>query len=100
MLAKYLLSGLSTSGRRWIYLGAVGLDHRAPIRLLLIAGVHHVHGALEPEQSARECERASPLPRARLGGQTADALDLVVVGLRDGGGRLVAPRRATGLVLG
>src|SRR6266508_6937160 len=75
------------------------LDHRAPVRLLLIGDLDHVDLALEPDQLAGERERASPLPRAGLGRQARPAFPLVVEGLRHRRIRLVTPRRADALVL-
>ena len=80
-------------------LGAPRLDHRAPVRLLLVRDLDHVDLALEPEQRAGERERAAPLARAGLGREARAALLLVVVRLRDGGVRLVAAGRADALVL-
>src|ERR671934_360823 len=80
-------------------LRAPRLDHRAPVRLLLVRDLDHVDLALEPDQPARERERAPPLARAGLGREARAAFLLVVEGLRDRRVRLVAPRRADALVL-
>src|SRR5207247_7557696 len=68
-------------------------------RLLLVRDLDHVDLALEADQLAGERERAPPLARAGLGRQARAPFLLVVERLRDGGVRLVAPRRADALVL-
>src|SRR5712692_1583265 len=99
MLGEDGAAGLRVLGRTRHDLRAPGLDHRAATRFLLVRDLDHVDLALEPDQPARERERASPLPRARLGRQPCTPFLLVVVRLRNGGVRLVAPRRAGPLVL-
>src|SRR5581483_10362644 len=86
-------------GRAGDDLGAPGVDHRAPARLLLVGDPDHVDLALEADQPARERERAPPLPGARLGREASPPLLLVVVRLRDRGVRLVAAGRADAFVL-
>ena len=80
-------------------LAAPGADHRAPVRLLVVGGAHHVDLALEAEQLAGECQRRAPLAGAGLGGEPRDALLAVVEGLRHRRVRLVAARGADALVL-
>src|SRR6478609_3840092 len=80
-------------------LRAPELDHRAPERLLVVRDANHVDLALEPDQLARERKRTPPLAGASLRREARTALLLVVVRLRDGGVRLVAPWRADALVL-
>src|SRR5207253_5816011 len=92
-------AGLRVLGWARHDLGAPSLDHRAPVRLLLVRDLDHVDLALEPDQLAGERERAPPLARAGLGGKARAAFLLVVDGLRDLRVRLVAPRRADAFVL-
>src|SRR5207244_335522 len=80
-------------------LRAPGLDHRAPVRLLLVRDPDHVDLALEPDQPAGERERAPPLPGTGLRRQARAPCLLVVVRLRDRRVRLVAAGRADALVL-
>ena len=61
---------------------APGLDHRAPEGLLVVGDADHEHLALQPEQPAGERQRRAPLPGAGLGRELAQALPLVVEGLR------------------
>ena len=75
------------------------LDQPAAVRLLVVRGADHPDVDLEPEDPARERQRGAPLARSRLGREPRDALLLVVVGLRDGGVRLVRARRRDALVL-
>ena len=72
---------------------APGLHHRPPVGLLVVADPDHEHLALEVEQPAGERQRGAPLAGAGLGGELADPLALVVVGLGDGGVRLVRAGR-------
>src|ERR671935_2002717 len=99
MLGEDGASGLRVLGRARHDLRTPGLDHRAPVRLLLVRDLDHVDLAFEPDQLARERERASPLARAGLGREARAAFLLVVERLRDRRVRLVAPRRADALVL-
>ena len=55
-----------------------------------MANFDHVDGAIEAKESAGKGERGSPLARAGFGGEVLGAGFAVVVGLRDGGVRLVA----------
>src|SRR5205807_7796250 len=91
-------AGLGVARRARDDLRAPGLDHRAPVRLLLVRDLDHVDLALEPNQLARERERAPPLARAGLGREPRAPFLLVVEGLRDRRVWLVAPRRADALV--
>src|SRR5450631_1751826 len=70
--------------------GAIGLHHEPPIRLLLVAYLDHVDGAIEAKESAGKGEGGSPLACAGLGGEMLGAGFAIVVGLGDGGVRLVA----------
>src|SRR5437763_12328216 len=83
MLAQHLATRLRAVRGAGEHFGAIGLDHGAPVGLLLVAGLDHVDGALEPEQRAGERQRAAPLASAGLRRQSADAFGLVVVGLSD-----------------
>ena len=47
--------------------GAPGLDHRAPVGLLVVADADHEDLALEPEHAAGERQRRAPLARPGLG---------------------------------
>ena len=78
---------------------APGLHHRPAVGLLVVADADHEHLALEVEQLAGERQRRAPLAGAGLGGELAHALALVVVGLRDGGVRLVRAGGRDALVL-
>src|SRR5919201_3022851 len=99
MLGEDGLSGLRVLRGARHDLRAPRLDHRAPVRLLLVRDLDHVDLALEPDQPAGERERASPLPGAGLGREAGAAFLLVVVRLRHRGVRLVASGRADSLVL-
>ena len=85
--------------RAWYALGAPGLHHYAPVRLLVVARPHHVDRALHAEQARGERERASPLAGARLRCEAGHSLLHVVVSLGDGGVGLVASGRAVALPL-
>src|SRR5436853_3543562 len=98
MLLEDRAAGLRLVRRAGHDLRAPGLDHRAPVRLLLVRDLDHVDLALEPDQLAGERQRAPPLPGAGLGREPRAPFLLVVEGLRDGRVRLVAPRRADALV--
>src|SRR3954464_12871972 len=99
MLGKHRTTGLRVLGRARDDLRAPRLDHRAPARLLVVRDPDHVDLALEPDQPAREGERAAPLAGAGLGREARPPLALVVERLRDRGVRLVAAGRAYALVL-
>jgi hypothetical protein len=75
------------------------LDHRAAVRLLLVADLDHVDVALEAEEVTGLRDGGAPLAGAGLGGDALHALLLVVEGLRDGGVELVAAARRDALVL-
>ena len=75
------------------------LDQPAPVRLLVVRDLDHVHVDLEPEDPAGERERRAPLARAGLRREARDALLLVVVRLRDRRVRLVRAGRRDALVL-
>src|SRR5215210_105943 len=78
---------------------APSLDQRAPEGLLLVRDLDHVDLALEPEERAGEGKRAAPLAGTGLRRQARAALLGVVVRLRHGRIRLVAPGRADAFVL-
>src|SRR5881397_2726599 len=99
MLGEHRATGLRVLGRARDDLRAPRLDHRAPARLLLVRDLDHVDLALEPDQLARERERAPPLARAGLGREPRPPFFLVVERLRDGGVRFVAPGWTDALVL-
>ena len=86
-------------GRRGDHPGAPCLHHRAAPRLLLVGGRDHIDLALQAEEGRGHGEGAAPLTGARLGRQPPHALRLVVIGLGDGGVRLVGPRRRHAFVL-
>ncbi len=79
--------------------GPVCLHHHAAVRLLVVAGPHHVNLDFDAEHSPGVSESTAPLAGASLGGDATDALFLVVEGLRDRGVGLVAAGRAAALVL-
>ncbi len=99
ILLQRLAAGVGEVRRRGVDGGAPGLHEQAAIGLLLVADLHHVDRALHAIETAGEGERAAPLAGAGLGGDALDARELVVVGLRDGGVRLVAAGRAEAFVL-
>src|SRR5204863_414017 len=99
MIREDRAAGLRLVGRARHDLRAPRLDHRAPCGLLLVGNANHVDLALEPDQPARERERATPLAGARLGGKARASFLLVVEGLRDRRVGLMAPRRADPFVL-
>ena len=74
--------------------GAVGLHHDAPVRLLVVADLHHVHHALEPHETARARQRAAPLTGPRFGRESLHPLLFVDVRLDERGIQLVAADRA------
>src|SRR3954454_11738082 len=90
---------LGAVARRAVHARAPRLHHRAPVRLLVVAGADHEDLALEPEQRAGERERRAPLPRAGLGTELLDAGLGVLVGLRHRGVRLVRAGRGYAFVL-
>ncbi len=75
-----------------------GFHHRAAIGLLIVADFHHVDFALEVEERAGKAEGGAPLAGAGLGGEALYPFLLVVIGLRDGGVRLVGAGRADAFV--
>src|SRR5918994_6858709 len=90
MLFEYVAPGLCEIRRARMDLGAVGLHHDAPVRLLVVADAHHVDRALEAHDPARESQGGAPLAGTGLCDEAPHALLAVVVRLRDGGVRLVA----------
>ncbi len=80
------------------HLGPKGLHEHPPVGLLLVAHPHHIDPDVDSEESARHCQRAAPLPGARLRGQLRDPLGLVVVSLGHGGIGLVTTDRASALI--
>jgi hypothetical protein len=53
MLFEYVAPGLREIRRARMDLGAVGLHHDAPVRLVVVADAHHVDRALDPHAKAR-----------------------------------------------
>src|SRR5215208_2808195 len=98
MFLEDVAPGLCQVGRARVDLGPVGLHHYAPVGLLVVADAHHVDRALEAHDPAGESEGGAPLACAGLGGEASDALLAVVVGLGDGGVRLVATSGGDALV--
>ena len=92
-------AGLGELGGAAMDRAAPGLDHRPPVRLLVIGDPDHEHLAFEAEELARERQRGAPLPGAGLGGELAHALLLVVEGLGHRGVRLVRAGGRDPLVL-
>src|SRR5438094_9128574 len=99
MLLQNRAPGLGVLGRARHDLRTPRLNHRPPVRLLLVRDLDHVHLALETDQPACERERSAPLAGAGLGRKTSPPYLLVVEGLRDCRVRLVASRRAHAFVL-
>src|SRR5215211_1715359 len=99
MLLEDVPTRLRQIRRARVDLGAVGLHHDAPVGLLVVADAHHVDRALQAQDPAGEGQGGAPLARAGLGGEAPHALLAVVVGLRDGGVRLVAAGGGDTLVL-
>src|SRR6266481_8271015 len=81
------------------YLGAPRFHHRAAIRLLLVADTYHVHANLDAKHLTGHRERTTPLTRAGLSCKTAYSGKIVVVGLRNGGIRLMRTGRAHAFIL-
>jgi len=57
------------------------LHHRATVGLLVIAHLTMYTSQGDIEKVAGKGQGRAPLPRARLGGDLVDTLDLVVIGL-------------------
>ncbi len=79
--------------------GAPELHHALAVRLLVEGDLDHVDGALEAEHLAGKGDGRAPLAGAGLGGDALGPGDLVVVGLGDGGVRLVRAGRRAPFVL-
>ncbi len=77
----------------------VDLHHRAAVRLRAVRRGDLPDLAVDAVLRGGERQRRAPLPGAGLRGQLADALLVVVVGLRHGRVRLVRAGRADALVL-
>ena len=92
-------AGLGEVRRARVHGGTPDLHHRLEVGLLVVAGPDLPHLALDAVLRSRERQRRAPLARAGLGGDLADPVGGVVVGLRHRGVRLVRPRRADALVL-
>ena len=75
------------------------LHHQSPAGFEIVAGPHHVDFDANPHEGPGHRQRAAPLTGAGLGGQPGDSFSFVVVGLGDGGIRLVTSHRADALVL-
>ena len=91
-------AGLGAIGGRGKDFAAVGVDKDAPIRLLVVAHLHHVDRAFHVQHGAGKGQRRAPLAGSGFGSQPAHALGLVVEGLGDGGVGLVGTGRRDGLV--
>ena len=94
MLCQDTTTGFGHIGRAGKYLGAPGLHHRATIRFLLVADLHHVDADVDTELTSGKSERASPLTGTGFGDQTVNACHFVVIGLGNGGVRFVRTCRA------
>jgi hypothetical protein len=79
--------------------GAPGLHHRAAERLLLVADLDHEDAHRQAEHLAGVGDRRTPLAGAGFGGQLLGPGQLVVVGLRHGGVRLVRTGRRDAFIL-
>ncbi len=77
----------------------VGLHDDAPVGLLLVGDLHHVHMALQLEEVAGHRQRRAPLAGPRLGGEAGRPLFLRIVRLRHRRVRLVRSGRRDPLVL-
>ena len=77
---------------------AVSLHQRAAVGLLIVRDSDHEDFNFKAEMRARERERRAPLAGPRLGRKLLHPFRLVVVGLRDGGVRLVAAGRTDAFV--
>ena len=69
--------------------GAVGPHDLPPERLLLVADLHHVDLAVQPQVGTGHGEGSTPLAGAGLSGDALEALVLGVVSLGDGAVQLV-----------
>jgi hypothetical protein len=92
-------AGFGGLGRAGNALGAPDVHHAAPVRLLVVRHLDHVHEALEAEHLRGHGQGRTPLARARLGRQLHGAFGLVVVGLGNRGVGLMRAGRADALVL-
>ena len=72
--------------------------HVAAVGLLFVADLDHEDFDLDAEERPGHCQRRTPLPRAGLGGDLADAFFAVVEKLCHGGIGLVAAYRTDALV--
>src|SRR3712207_7502501 len=99
MLFEDVAAGLREGRWARVNFGPVGLHHDAPVGLLVVADADHVDRAIEAHHTTGEGECGAPLARSGLCGQAPDAFFTVVVGLGDGGVRLVAAWRADTFVL-
>ena len=94
-----VLSGTGTHRRGRRYGGAKSLHNGAAERLLLIAYLYHIHGAVYAELHGGIAERTAPLASSGFSGEVGDALFLGIVCLGDGRVEFVASGRAHALVL-
>src|SRR5919199_2357609 len=99
MFVQYIPARLRHVGGARVDLGPVSLHHDPTIWLLVVADAHHIDGALQSHDPAGEGQRGAPLAGSRLGCEAFYSLLAVVVGLRDGGVRLMAPGGRAALVL-
>ena len=75
------------------------LHDGAAVRLLVVAGLDHIHRALDAELLGRIGKGAAPLAGSGLRGDIGDTLLLGVIGLRQGGIQFVRTRGGDTLVL-
>ena len=99
VLGEHRAAGLGEVRRAGVQGGAVDLHHRAARGLLVVGAAHLPHLAVHAVLRGRERQRRAPLAGAGLGGEPADALLVVVPGLRHRGVGLVRPGGADPLVL-
>ena len=99
VFGQHLPSGRSLIAGRRNAVRSPGFHHGAAMRLLEVAALHHVHHALQTENTAGKRQRTSPLSRAGFRGQALDARGFVVVRLRHRGVGLVAASRRNAFIL-
>ena len=82
-------AGGSSSAGRWNDFCAPSLHHELAVGFLLIADPYHEYREFQSEMLGSETQGRAPLPSAGFGGQAADALPVVIIGLWDGSVRFV-----------
>ena len=85
-----VLAGTGAHGRGGRNGGTEGLHDGTAERLLLVADLYHIYGAVNAELLGGIAERTAPLAGTGFGGKVGDSLLLGVVGLGNGGVQLVA----------